>query len=94
MPENSSIVIHGTAHQKSSKTFAVDLCVGDSDIAMHVNARFKFLEHTIVVNSRIYGMWQKEERHKNPLTIETPFKLRITSFAKHMKVQVALKKFV
>ncbi|KAI1711511.1 galactoside-binding lectin domain-containing protein [Ditylenchus destructor] len=85
---NAEITITGKPYPGHEKRFDVNFRVGPSDIALHINPRFRFLENTIVLNSYVYGLWQKEERRSNRIRMDEPFALKIVVHSGHFKIYV------
>ena len=87
----------------SQANFRVNFVVGNtvnvyenssSDIAFHLNPRFK--EHVVVRNSRLAGVWGKEERLSSvlPLTPGMKFELMFLVQEHSFKVAVNGKHFI
>uniref|UniRef100_A0A915DA82 Galectin n=1 Tax=Ditylenchus dipsaci TaxID=166011 RepID=A0A915DA82_9BILA len=85
---NAEIVVTGKPYHGPNKSFGVNFRVGSNDIALHINPRFKFLEHRIVLNSQVYGLWQKEERHSNYIRMDEVFTLKVCAHNDHFKIYV------
>lgn len=79
IPKGAEFVVQGSSFTGSNNGFSIDFLASANDIALHINPRFKFLEHTIVFNTYQYGKWQREERHGNKIKHGDQFRLRIVN---------------
>ncbi|KAF7634227.1 Galectin [Meloidogyne graminicola] len=84
----SEIIFHGATYNGELKRFHINLLGQGDDVVLHFNPRFKFLEDTIVLNSRTYVGWGTEERHRNRLSLGDSFRIRLVCHHSHFLVQV------
>lgn len=94
--EKGDIVSFRGYFKKECERFSVNLMNGyddDSDIAFHFSPRRD--EGQVVLNNRIDGSWQEEERHELPKAFEDqmPFEIKIISKRNKFKVFVNDKKY-
>ncbi|CAL1531254.1 unnamed protein product [Lymnaea stagnalis] len=94
--EKSDLVVVKGFFFPEGNRFSVNLLYGTSledDIALHFNPRRD--QHEVVLNSRVNGNWEKEERHPlpNPMLELLPFEVEIVNKSNKFKIYVNGKQF-
>uniref|UniRef100_A0A915N2N8 Galectin n=1 Tax=Meloidogyne javanica TaxID=6303 RepID=A0A915N2N8_MELJA len=84
----SEIIFHGATYNGERKRFHINLLGEGDNVVLHFNPRFKFLEDTIVLNSKTYAGWGTEERHRNRLSLGDSFRIRLVCHHSHFLIQV------
>jgi len=88
MPAGAEVSFKGILIDGPNKGFCINLLGYGDDIALHLNPRFKFFEHEIVLNSHQQGSWQNEERYENPLRVGHEFRLRLLNDGHQFSVDI------
>lgn len=94
--EKGDVVTFRGYFKPDGERFSVNLMNGyddDSDIALHFNPRRG--QHQVVLNNRLNGSWQEEERHELPKAFEDimPFEIKFIVKRDKFKIFVNDKKY-